>query len=315
MALQPHNWINAGLIISTLITYILMVAFNGLAGSGAGIPDVFYSTVGDISDKYQLFITPAGITFAIWSIIFIWLALSVLFFVASIFISNSQGRLYLSPPVATPWFTGTLSLNFLLNLSWIFVWDRSSLTTSLTVVASVILFLVAITNVISMVFLARNIANNTQQFAKGSSLFWYGLVYRLILNGLGLYTTWTIIASLINLATALTYYGEVDQKSACLTSLSLLVIIHVSWFVIENFFVDFYARYLLTPYLVVIWAANGIRVKKSADPNVPEVINQFVLAILIIAVITLIVRLAIVVYRIVKKPLAKMTTVSSFNDR
>ena len=35
---------------------------------------------------------------------------------------------------------------------------------------------------------------------------------------------------------------QVDQRAACLASLSLLVIIHVTWFIIENFVVDFYAR-------------------------------------------------------------------------
>ena len=30
------------------------------------------------------------------------------------------------------------------------------------------------------------------------------------------------------------------------------------------------ARYILTPYLVVIWAVNGIRAKKITDPLVSQ---------------------------------------------
>jgi hypothetical protein len=52
--------LNAGLIVTSLVTFIITAAINGLAGSGAGVPDIFYSTVGNISDKYQLYITPAG---------------------------------------------------------------------------------------------------------------------------------------------------------------------------------------------------------------------------------------------------------------
>jgi hypothetical protein len=52
--------LNAGLIVTSLVTFIIVVSFNGLAGSGAGVPDIFYSTVGDISAKYELYITPAG---------------------------------------------------------------------------------------------------------------------------------------------------------------------------------------------------------------------------------------------------------------
>jgi len=136
-----------------------------------------------------------------------------------------------------------------------------------------------------------------------------------MLNGLGVYTTWCVIASLLNLTAALVYVGGVDQRAACLAFLSLLVICHTTWFIVENFLVDKYARYLLTPYLVVMWASNGVRAKKSEDPNVPQDVKDFVLAILIIATITFLVRLGLVIYRCVHKPLTKMSTVSEFNTQ
>ena len=60
-----------------------------------------------------------------------------------------------------------------------------------------------------MFFMAKNIGDNIEDFTRGSPLFWWGVVYRVILNGLGIYTTWTVIASLVNLTTALVYAGEV----------------------------------------------------------------------------------------------------------
>lgn len=311
----PHNFINLGLILSCVGTFILTAAFNGLAGSGAGVPDVFYSTVGDISDKYQLFITPAGVTFAIWSLIYLWLAVSLLVLVITLFIQTNDGRLYLNPAIASPAVTATLSVNFILNLAWIFIWDRSYVNANLTILASITLFLIAITNILVMAFMAKNIGDNVEDFKRGAPLFWWGIAYRVILNGLGIYTTWTVIASLINLTTALVYAGEVDQREACLAALSLLVIFHCTWFVIENFVVDFYARYILTPYLVVIWASNGIRIKKMDDPLVPQDIKNYVLAILIIAILTFVARLALVIYRVIKKPITKMSTVSYFNTQ
>jgi len=311
----PHNFINLGLILSCVGTFILTAAFNGLAGSGAGVPDVFYSTVGDISDKYQLFITPAGVTFAIWSLIYLWLAVSLLVLVITLFIKTNDGRLYLNPAIASPAVTATLSVNFILNLAWIFIWDRSYVNANLTILASITLFLIAITNILVMAFMAKNIGDNVEDFKRGAPLFWWGIAYRVILNGLGIYTTWTVIASLINMTTALVYAGEVDQREACLAALSLLVIFHCTWFVIENFVVDFYARYILTPYLVVIWASNGIRIKKMDDPLVPQDIKNYVLAILIIAILTFVARLALVIYRVIKKPITKMSTVSYFNTQ
>jgi len=308
----PHKNLNLALILSCVVTFIITTAFNALAGSGAGVGSVFYSTVGDISDKYQLFITPAGFTFSIWSVIYLWLALSLLALVISLFVKTKDGRLYLSPEIASPAVTATLSINFLLNLAWIFVWDRSFETTSLVILASILLFLIAISNILIMAFMAKNIGDNLDDFTRGAPLFWWGVGYRVILNGLGIYTTWTVIASLVNLTTALVYVGEVDQREACLASLSLLVIFHTTWFIIENFLVDFYARFILTPYLVVIWASNGIRAKKMDDPDVPQDVKNYILAILVIATITLVARLGLVIYKGIKKPLRKMSAVSEF---
>jgi len=315
LPLPPHSPLHLSLLLSSVLTFLLTAVFNGLAGSGAGVPSIFYSTVGDISDKYQLYITPAGFTFSIWSIIYLWLAVSLAFLVVTIFIKTEFGRLYLSPAVASPMVTGTLSLNFILNLAWIFIWDRSYQTTGLIVLASIFLFLIAITNILVMAFMAKNLTDNASDFTRGSPLFVWGVAYQVILNGLGIYTTWTVIASLVNLTTALVYVGQVDQREAALAALALLVIFHCTWFVLENFVLDKYARYILTPYLVVIWASNGIRAEKSADPEVPQDVKDFVLAILIIATLTLVVRLSLVTYRMVRKPLTKMSTVTEFNSQ
>ena len=80
-------------------------------------------------------------------------------------------------------------------------------------------------------------------------------------------------------------------------------------------------RYILTQYLVVIWAVNGIRskinMKKTDDEfeEVPKDVENFVLAILIIAVLTFLVRVGIVVFRVIRKPLTKMTTVSDLSTK
>ena len=67
-------------------------------------------------------------------------------------------------------------------------------------------------------------------------------------------------------------------------------------------------RYILTQYLVVIWASIGIIVKKKDDETVPQDVKDFVIAILVIAVLTFLVRVALVIYKCVRKPLNKMST-------
>ena len=60
---------------------------------------------------------------------------------------------------------------------------------------------------------------------------------------------------------------------------------------------------MLTPYLVIIWGVNAIRAKKMDDPDVPQDVKDFILSILIIASITFVVRVALVIYKVLKRPL------------
>ncbi len=87
---EGHDTVNSGLIFTTLVLFILTNIVNFLAGSGKG--GVFKNTVGKISNKYELFITPAGFTFAIWGLIYLCLTISIIILVASVFVSTEFGR-------------------------------------------------------------------------------------------------------------------------------------------------------------------------------------------------------------------------------
>lgn len=298
---ETNSTLSIFFIFTAFGSYVLTLIFNGLSGSGAGVPDIFLYTVGDISDMFELFITPAGFAFTIWTLIYIWLSIGLIVFIITIFLKSDNEKLYLNPAIATPSVMATLTINFLLNFAWIFVWDRSAKTHSLLILAFIILLLTAVTNIMAVAFFAKNIINSEDYFERSKSMFWWGVVYRVVLNGFATYTTWTVIATLINLTTALVYFFEVEDKTASLVALSLLVLIHCTWFVIENFVFEQYARYIWTPYLVVIWAVNAIRAKKANDPDVPDIVNNYVLAILIIACITVAIRAVLVIFRIYKR--------------
>ena len=67
-----------------------------------------------------------------------------------------------------------------------------------------------------------------------------------MLNGFALYTTWTVIASLINMVQAWNYYDPLltyseareKMKVSCLVALSILVVLHSAYFCIENLVFD-----------------------------------------------------------------------------
>jgi len=59
-----------------IVAYILTLIVNGLAGSTTIIGGV---TGAEVSDKYPTLVTPAGFTFAIWGIIYAFLALFIIY--------------------------------------------------------------------------------------------------------------------------------------------------------------------------------------------------------------------------------------------
>ena len=89
---RSHSLVNISLIVSVFATFCLAILFNGLAGSGAGVPGIFSNIVGDISDIFELFITTAGFAFSIWTVIYAWLAVSLVIFIVTIFLQTQQGR-------------------------------------------------------------------------------------------------------------------------------------------------------------------------------------------------------------------------------
>ena len=82
-----------------------------------------------------------------------------------------------------------------------------------------------------------------------SQMYQFFRAYVFILNGMGIYTTWTVIASLLNLGHALRYVSEVSMKDTSNVSLSLLLVFSVLYFLFENTTLDKKLRFLFTPYL------------------------------------------------------------------
>jgi len=300
------------LLGTSTVSLFLMLLFNALSGSGTG-GDLFVASNSDASNKYDTFITPAGWAFIIWTPIFLLLAVAQVFVFITFFLRDNGSRLISKHGIATPMFLGIITANYLINFTWIFLFDRAYEHKWLVGLSSFALFVIAITNIISTGIFARNISENVHNFSTT-----YAVFYRILLNGYCLYTTWTVIASLINMCQAIAYIPvdmsqdngawhvvltDIERwadlmKTGAYTGLSLLVIFHVCWFIIENFVFDSICRWILTPYCVVIWASSAVYDEKKGF--VPKGIEHFTLAIIIIGSITLAIRLGLVVFKTMK---------------
>uniref|UniRef100_A0A3Q1FKY5 Si:ch211-161h7.5 n=1 Tax=Acanthochromis polyacanthus TaxID=80966 RepID=A0A3Q1FKY5_9TELE len=264
-------------MVLALVVFIITMVFSALAASGKP----FLVSTGNISDEFVTEITPSGWTFAIWGIIYTFLAL-VLVYVLSGFFRNEYGYVYCSPAVLSHGFFVLWCLNLILNIGWLLLWDR-------IIVASLIfLILVASTNY-SVIFFS---CYGLHKYGA-----WLNKYHK---NGVAIYATWTTIATLVNLAIVVSYDGNMSPPDAATLSLSILTVVLIV-FVLENFVLDKHVRYILIVYPVVIWALSG-NLDKNFDAQSPSR-NGIFIVLLSISCALFVIRLILVIWRHIKQPL------------
>lgn len=289
---QAPNYLRISLIFVAVALFILTGTLNGLAGGlnrNAGHANIFLTSQGKLDDTYPVYIKPSGGLWSIWTAdVYVWIGVPLAFLILIIFLNDPNGNgWYQSSPLAAPLVTGALSVNFLLCLGWIFLWDRGQM-----VAASVFLWLLATFGVIALGGMAWQTYEGKCKLDKEKSgmILSYKIIYGALMNGLGLYVTRSVIAALQGTAISLVYTHFVTDRIACLTALSLLLIIHVYWFILAHTVFKKYVVYLMTPsIMVIVWSAmlfNSMATGGSDD----MVVFYLILAILIIACITLAVK-------------------------
>ena len=249
--------------------------------------------------KYDTDITPAGLTFSIWGIIYTWQAVWLLYAVISIFRMGVDGPLYRSPVLLPPLFFVIYIANNVLNTTWLFLWDRERLVASFVILLAVAVTLY-ICIAISMRYLARNLEVLVKNRLKSERWWiWIG-----VQNGLGIYAAWATVATALNLAIVLQYRSGLDSEGAGTVALIIILAFFIFWSFLELVLLDRYARYLFTPYLVAAWAFIGILVHHWGVDWTPTDRNAIVTAIGIAIIIGLsLVKVILLIIRQIKKPL------------
>ncbi|XP_029314087.1 uncharacterized protein LOC115025763 [Cottoperca gobio] len=286
--MAKHNISLMIAVVLALVFFVVTMVFTALAGPGI-YP--FLESTANISDAFVTQVTPAGWTFTIWAIIYIFLALVVVYVVSSIFRKNAYGYVYCSPPVLPHGFFVVWCLNLSLNTAWLFLWDRKLMAAAL-----VFLILIALTNYLMIFFSCHGLHIYGAWLTTHHRVdLWLHRV--LVQNGIAIYATWTTIASLINLTIVLTYDANMSPEDAATVSLSVLTVLVCLWFVLENFVLDKYVRYILSIYPVVIWALAGVFSKNEDTRN-----SIFVVALLAVACTMFAGRIFLVIWKHIKDP-------------
>ncbi|KAL3836105.1 hypothetical protein ACJMK2_021558 [Sinanodonta woodiana] len=284
-----HKTAVISLIIGAIFSYILVIVFNALSSRGDGV--LFLSNQANLSDKYYLEITPAGWTFSIWGFIYAWQALWLLYSFILIFRKTPLGPAYLYPQVLPCSFLAVYILNMFLNIGWLFLFDREIIEAALADI-----FMMSVTLYICLFLTYRAFDQNVVQLIKEGRRYDIWFIRILVHNGLAIYATWVSIATLLNLAHTLTYRSahDIGQNIASTISLAVLSAEILVFYISDLVFLDRYARYTVTPYLVLVVALSGCISKNY----VAGARNSIYLAVLLAVAATMtVVKLVALIYR------------------
>ena len=128
-----------------VFTYVAMIAVNVLANA---LP-INGRTTGAISDAYQNLFAPAGLTFAIWGVIYLLLGAHVLYQLGLFHSPDDKGGAGDSRRVALLERVGVLfSLSSLANVAWILSWHYDLILLSTLLLTTMLVLLVLITRTI-----------------------------------------------------------------------------------------------------------------------------------------------------------------------
>jgi len=282
-------------LAALLVAEFIMTLFvNALAGIGGTSIGWFVNSTGDISDKYYVEITPAGWTFSIWAFIYTYQALFLLYTLITICRRNKNGYVYRNPAVITPVMLALYAINLILNITWLFLFDRQYLPAAVVVSA----FLP--TTLCIILFMNHRLVDqhgyDLRQYKRADLV----AIRAIIQNGLAFYATWVTIATLLNLAIVLSYWGGMDQSVACTICLAVLLAEVLLYSVLENIVWEKYLRYTYSVWIVVIFALTGSIAKNW---NVEQRNSIFSAVLWGLAFALFIIKLAVSVWRTFTKPL------------
>lgn len=230
---------------ANIAAYIITLVVNGLSANTTLIGDI---TTAEVSDMYPTLITPAGYVFSIWGVIYVLLAIFLVYQVLP-----SQRNKPFQKQI-----NGLFILTNVFNVLWLFLWQNLYIAYSTIVIVAFLLTLIAI-------YLRLNIGKSNVSLKEKIAVHLPFSVY------LG----WLTIATIANVAITLT----AENWDRLGLSAEIWAILVVAVAVLITLLVIFTRRDIAYS-LVVIWALAGIAVNQTAA----DVILTAQVAIIVIAV-------------------------------
>jgi len=241
------------LAIMNLIGFLGTVVVNGLSNA---LP-LNGKTAGELSDQYPNLFVPAGLTFSIWGVIYILLAIFVVYGLIVAARKDTQKSLFVEN-ISVLFFISCLA-----NMGWIFAWHYEIVPLSLVIM---LILLVTLITLYLRLRIGRSDSPKTEKY--------------LVHLPFSVYLGWITIATIANV-TALLVYANWDTFGLGEPFWAIAVIIVGIGITLSVLF----TRKDIFYCLVVDWSLLGILLKRLADSTpVQSVIVITIVGLVIITV-------------------------------
>lgn len=242
------------------VIFILMLYINYLSGTGK-INDI---SAGGVSALYPTFFTPAGYTFSIWGIIYLFNFVFVVYYTITGFSASS------SYPTARILIFYSLSCIF--NISWVFAWHYDAILISMFMIASLFAALLMVYQEVT--------SGKKSSFSE----------YFVTTVPVSIYLGWIVVAVIANAAVTLRAYhwGGFGIPGHYWAAVMIVVAGIVNVLVLLKKRDVFFS-------LVFLWAALGIIVARRAEMS-PESDMVAVTAMVTMGIVFIFILIARFVY-------------------
>ena len=228
-------------------------------------------TIGEISDKYDTLLTPAGLTFSIWGLIYVSLFVFCIYHLFGAFKREPDAEVN----VQLRQMGWLFVINNLASAAWVPAWIYEM------IILSVLLMIVQL---LTLVFICKKAHIFNKHRSLSSILFTQFPI--------SIYFGWITVATIVNINAALSAYGwgggpfSITYWTIILIGLTALISILVIM-VKKNVI---YA-------LVIIWAFYGIMLKNQNEGSSEDIITAVIAAIALVGLTAI-----IEFYKLVKPP-------------
>ena len=220
------------LAIINFVVFITTVIVNQLA---LALP-INGMTTGELSDMYPNLFVPAGITFSIWGIIYLFM---LAFCVHQLVVAFQSSKNELFIRKIGLWFI----VSSVANCSWILAWHYVYTELSLLIMLLLLFSLIKI--YLNLYQIRSNVSSTTK---------W------LVITGFSIYFGWITVATIANTTAVLVDWGW----EGGLIGASLWTMIMMSVAIGMGIYFAIF-RFNIAYTLVVIWALYGIYLKRTSD--------------------------------------------------